>query len=162
MRRFLFRRSANVLRTMDDTSARPCPPGVAPSDSTVVTDGGFATELKLLVTALEVNCVIGVYPGERDRAQRLCIDLELGAQPPAAFDDDFSKVVDYGTTVERVKQVCAENHAHLLETLGDQILAACFEDRRVFSASVRIRKLDLDRAAKGIGIALTRRRLQAS
>lgn len=147
---------------MDDTSPRSCPSSFASSSPTVVTDGGFDTELKLLVTALEVNCVIGVYPGERDRAQRLCIDLELDAQPPAAFDDDFAKVVDYGTTVERVKQVCAENDAHLLETLGDRILAACFEDQRIFSASVRIRKLDLDRAAKGIGIALTRRRLKTS
>ncbi|WP_119166901.1 dihydroneopterin aldolase [Algihabitans albus] len=146
---------------MDDIFPRSYPNGGTSPDPAVRIEDGFATELTLLVTALEVNCVIGVYPGERDRAQRLCLDLELKAQPPAAFDDDFVKVVDYGTTVERVKQVCAENDAHLLETLGDRILTACFEDQRILAASVSIRKLDLDRAAKGIGIALTRRRLPA-
>ncbi len=124
-------------------------------------DAGFETALTLLVTALEVNCVIGVYPGERDRAQRLRLDLELEAEPPAAFDDDFAKVVDYGAVVERVKQVCAENDAHLLETLGDRILATCLADPRIGAASVSIRKLDLDRAASGIGINLSRRRRAA-
>jgi dihydroneopterin aldolase len=123
--------------------------------------GETSTELKLVVTALEVNVVVGVYPGERDRAQRLCLDLEATVEPPAAFDDDFAKVVDYGAMVERVKMVCAENRAHLLETLGDRILSACLDDRRVREASVRIRKLDLERAASGIGIVLTRRRVTA-
>lgn len=152
---------------MDDTAPRSYSTKAAATAAGAEHDRGgqatdvWVTELTLLVTALEVNCVIGVYPGERDRAQRLRLDLELEAQPPAAFDDDFAKVVDYGATLERVKQVCAENDAHLLETLADRILSACLEDRRIFSARVSIRKLDLDRAANGIGIALKRRRMPA-
>lgn len=114
--------------------------------------------LRLLLTGLEVNVVIGVYPGERDRAQRLSIDLELEATPPEAYDDDFAKVVDYGAVAERVKRCCVENDAHLLETLADRILGACLEESRIRSARVRIQKLDLERAAWGIGIELERRR----
>jgi dihydroneopterin aldolase len=118
----------------------------------------FEDSLRLLLTGLEANVVIGVYPGERDRAQRVRIDLELETAPPGAYDDDFGKVVDYGDMAERVKRCCAENRAHLLETLADRILSACLEEPRLQAARVRIQKLDLERAAEGIGIELTRRR----
>jgi dihydroneopterin aldolase len=57
-----------------------------------------------------------------------------------------------------VKGVVAGNDRHLLETLADRILQACFEDAQVRHATVTIRKLDLDPAAEGIGIRLARGR----
>jgi dihydroneopterin aldolase len=116
------------------------------------------TALHIVVTDLLLDCTIGVYPGERDRTQRLRFDLELEATPPAAFDDDFAQVVDYGAVVEAVKATVAANRGHLLETLGDRILAACMDDPRIRSAEVTIRKLDLDPDAAGIGVRLSRRR----
>ena len=39
---------------------------------------------RIRVEGLEVECVVGVYPEEREVAQRLWIDLELGLSLEAA------------------------------------------------------------------------------
>jgi dihydroneopterin aldolase len=113
---------------------------------------------KVVVRELVLDCRIGLLERERQAPQRLRIDLELEVEPPAAYDDDFAKVVDYGAIVERVTASVTANRALLLETLADRLLSDCMRDERVLAARVRLEKLDLLAEVAGLGIELSRHR----
>ena len=87
--------------------------------------------LKIIIRDFTVSCSIGVSDGERRKPQRLCLNLTLEVAKPTSYDDDFSRVVDYGAILGQIRRVVAGNDTLLLETLADRILRVCMSDERV-------------------------------
>jgi len=101
-----------------------------------------ATRQRIVVSDLILACRIGVTDNERANLQRLRINLTLDVRPAPPRLDRIAEVVDYGTLAAQIRGVCAEAEFRLLETLAGRLAAACFQDRRVERARVRIEKLD--------------------
>ncbi len=144
----------NTIRDIN-TTAKNTPEGPARRAGS---DGAFEDRLRLVVRDLTVSCHIGVHEGEKDKAQRLRINLELEVVPPSAYDDDFSQVVDYGGAVRDIRAAVEENNSRLLETLADRILNRCMGSDMVLRARVRIEKLDRYADLGGLGVELERSR----
>jgi 7,8-dihydroneopterin aldolase/epimerase/oxygenase len=120
----------------------------------------------VFVRDLVLPAHIGVRAAEQGRAQRVRINADLGVEDDGARPlsrrrvgpDDLARVVDYSVIVARVRQIVAAGHVRLVETLAERIAEACLEDARVFSARIRVEKLDIYPDAGGVGVEIERRR----
>jgi dihydroneopterin aldolase len=111
----------------------------------------------LFVRDLVLACRIGVYPQERDRPQRVRLNLDLGvAEPDRPLKDRLADVVDYAALVERIRAALGGRHVNLVETLAEQIAALCLEDPRVRSVRVRVEKPDALADAAAVGVEIER------
>lgn len=117
-----------------------------------------ATRQRIVVRDLSLSCRIGVTEEERARRQRIRLNLALEIAAPPPQEDRIVEVVDYGRIVDRVRQTCLGAEVRLLETLAEQVAAACFFDERIVAARVRIEKLDRYPDIAGIGVELEHRR----
>ena len=113
----------------------------------------------VFVRDLELEAHIGVYRHEKTAAQPLRINVDLTVQEgDTPFDDQLSKVVDYGKVVDGIRAIIAEGHVNLVETLAERVAAFALQDDRVLVARVRIEKLKVIPEAKSVGVEIERAR----
>jgi len=103
----------------------------------------------------------GAFPEERDRAQPLEIDLDVGADLAVpGRSDDLADTVDYGELCAGVERVVVEERFALLERLASRVAEVVMADVRVTAVTVSVRKLRPPVASHlaTAGVRLTRRR----
>jgi len=111
---------------------------------------------------------IGVHGHERQAAQRVRVNLDLGvaeapaeglSRPPALRPgaDDLARVVCYERMADAVRRIVAAGHVNLVETLAERIAEAALSDPRVKLARVRVEKLDVFADAASAGVEIERR-----
>jgi dihydroneopterin aldolase len=106
-----------------------------------------------------VTLSIGAYDHERDRPQRVRIDLEMTIdQDVTAIGDRLSAVVSYDGLLDRIERMASCRHINLLETLALEVADICFADVRVQRVTVSVKKLDVfaGRAVPGITLDVMR------
>lgn len=121
--------------------------------------GQTADCYRLRVSDFEALFSIGVYPFEREKRQRVRINVELTLDHPGpGFQDRIDAVLSYETIVQFLRSLAQGEHIGLLETLGERVLGFCFEDRRVRRAAVTVEKPDYFPDAAAVGVTLERER----
>jgi dihydroneopterin aldolase len=107
------------------------------------TPGRVATLPDLIeLRGLRLTGICGALPEERDRAQPLEVDLDIGADlRPAGRSDALVETVDYGAVVDAVEAVVTGGRPQLLEHLAEGIAAAVLALDRVEVVTVAVRKL---------------------
>ncbi len=111
----------------------------------------------LRIEELTVDCVVGVYPHERDTPQPLRLDVEMRLDTElAGVKESFASTVDYAATTEELVFLLRSCRFHLLETaahaLARYLLAPpSVDDRRPALDSVRIR-LTKPQALGGVAV----------
>jgi dihydroneopterin aldolase len=76
----------------------------------------------LEVTGIEVRCIVGVYPHERDQPQPLIVDLALHLDTSVAGErEQMSATVDYGRLAGEVRFLLESCRFRLLETAAEAI-----------------------------------------
>jgi dihydroneopterin aldolase len=102
---------------------------------------------------------IGVYDHEKDRQQRICVNVELkvceGDKP---IEDDIANVLSYEDIINGIKRIVAEGHINLVETLAERIAEFCLADPRVDCARIGVDKLDIVPEAASVGVEIERSR----
>lgn len=112
---------------------------------------------RMFVRDLVMDAPIGVRAHEMGRHQRIRLNLDLGVLDTESTDR-LESVVCYDDLIAAVRVVVGAEHVQLVETLAERIAEACFRDRRVITARVRIEKLDVYADAESVGIEIERRR----
>jgi len=117
-------------------------------------------EDRVYVQGLELYCVIGVQPWERQVKQKVRIDIEMEADcRPAGAGDDAALAVDYKAVAKRVQQLVEGSSFQLVEALAERIASVLLaEFPRADSVKVRLSKPGAVRYAESVGIAIERRR----
>ena len=117
-------------------------------------------EDRVYVQGLELYCVIGVQPWERQVKQKVRIDLEMEADcRPAGAGDDAALAVDYKAVAKRVQQLVEGSSFQLVEALAERIASVLLaEFPRADSVKVRLSKPGAVRYAESVGIAIECRR----
>lgn len=111
----------------------------------------------VFVRDLQLLCRIGIYRHERRKDQRVRVNLDLSVREGAGeIADRLAAVVDYEEIVERVRRIPAKGHINLIETLAERIAEACLVDERVWTARVRVEKLDVFPDAASVGVEIER------
>jgi dihydroneopterin aldolase len=113
----------------------------------------------MFVRDLVMDAPIGVRAHEKGRHQRIRVNLDLGVLDTESTDR-LDSVVCYDDLIAAVRVVVGAEHVQLVETLAERIAEACFRDRRVMTARVRVEKLDVYADAESVGVEIERRRGQ--
>jgi len=114
---------------------------------------------RVFVRDLMLDALIGIYPEERIKPQKLLVNLELWvAETPGEPPRSYAEVVCYEQLVKRTKALLAEGHVDLVETLAERLAAICLEDTRVLRTRVRVEKPEAIAEAAGVGVEIERRR----
>lgn len=114
---------------------------------------------RVFVRDLLLDALIGIYPEERVKPQKLLVNLELWvAETPGEPPRSYAEVVCYENLVKRTKALLAEGHVDLVETLVERLAAICLEDSRVLRTRVRVEKPEAIAEAAGVGVEIERRR----
>ena len=71
--------------------------------------------MRLRLDGIEVDCVIGERPDERDRLQRLKVDVELEVPSAAAETDSLADTVDYAALAEKIRAALVEARCRMIE-----------------------------------------------
>ncbi|MAH85527.1 MAG: diguanylate cyclase [Rhodospirillaceae bacterium TMED8] len=104
-----------------------------------------------------VDCLIGIHEHERNGLQRVQINLDLAvSEDENPVNDDIRNVICYENLADGIMAIIDGGHVNLVETLAEAIACMALEDPRVYSARVRIEKLDIIEKAASVGVEIER------
>ncbi len=110
----------------------------------------------VFVRDLMLNASIGVYAQEKDRQQRIRINVDLSVEETPIIDGNVESVVCYDSVVRKIRVIVDSGHIHLVETLAERIADMVLQDRRVRGVRVRVEKLDAVPDTAGVGVEIER------
>jgi dihydroneopterin aldolase len=113
---------------------------------------------KIFLSALSVECIVGIWEWERRVKQTVIIDLEMAADiRRAAASDRIEDTIDYKRVAKRLLAFVGESQFHLVETLAEQIARVVVTEFGVSWVKVRLNKQGAIRGARDVGIEIERR-----
>lgn len=113
---------------------------------------------KIFLTALNVECIVGIWDWERRVKQTVIIDLEMAADiRRAAATDSIDDTIDYKRVSKRLLAFVGESQFQLVETLTEQIARVIVTEFGVSWVKVRLNKRGAIRGARDVGIEIERR-----
>ena len=115
---------------------------------------------RVFVQGLELYCVIGLQPWERQVMQKVRLDLAMETDTRrAGAADDPSRALDYKAVSKRVQQLVEGSSFQLVETLAERIAATVLAEFPAAAAVfVRVAKPGAVRFAEVVGVEIERRR----
>lgn len=112
---------------------------------------------KIFLSALTVECIVGIWEWERRVKQTVIIDLEMAADiRRAAASDRIEDTIDYKKVSKRLLAFVGESQFHLVETLAEQIARLLVVEFGVSHVKVRLNKQGAIRGARDVGIEIER------
>lgn len=113
---------------------------------------------KIFLSALSVECIVGIWEWERRVKQTVIIDLEMAADiRRAAASDAIEDTIDYKKVSKRVQSFVGESQFQLVETLTERIAQTIVTEFGVSWVKVRLNKQGAIRGARDVGIQIERR-----
>ncbi len=112
------------------------------------------------LSALCVECIIGIHPHERETEQPVILELEVEQDfAAAAASDDFTHTSDYTAMAEQLTELARRQQFQLLETFAEEAAAMLFANfSAISSLRLEIRKPQAIPAAAAAFIRIERRR----
>jgi dihydroneopterin aldolase len=94
------------------------------------------------IEGLQLDCIVGIHPHERDREQALSIDLRLGLDlSEAGRTARIGATVDYGQVAQEVTALLRFRRFRLIENAAEEVAAMVFGVHpRVDSLELRLAK----------------------
>jgi len=87
--------------------------------------------MKLKLNGIDVDCIIGERPDERERLQKLRVDVELTVPDAAAETDELADTVDYAALTERIRAALVAAKCRMIERAAKVVCETCLEDSKV-------------------------------
>ncbi len=113
----------------------------------------------VFVRDLEILALIGIYDQEKQKPQRIIVNIDLSVKEEIGpMADDISHVVSYEIIAKKVEAIVADGHVNLVETMCEKIAQSCLTDKRVMAARVRVEKPDIIPNARSVGVEIERAR----
>jgi len=94
----------------------------------------------LKVNGVAVDCIIGDLPAEREREQRVFVNLELEVPDAAASSDDIGDTVDYAALAEKVRKALSGAKCRMVERAAKVAYDTCMAEPNVISARAAVVK----------------------
>jgi len=114
---------------------------------------------KIFLSALSVECIVGIWDWERRVKQTVILDVEMAADiRKAAATDHIDDTIDYKRVSKRLLAFVGESQFQLVETLTERIAQLIVTEFGVSWVKVRLNKKGAIRGARDVGIEIERRR----
>lgn len=113
---------------------------------------------KIFLSALSVECIVGIWEWERRVKQTVVIDVEMAADiRRAAATDRIEDTIDYKKVAKSLIAFVGDSQFHLVETLTERIAELIVTQFGVSWVKVRLNKRGAIRGARDVGIEIERR-----
>ncbi len=114
---------------------------------------------RIFIQQLEIKCLIGILPWEKQVPQPLRFDIELLLPLQAAgLENDLSQTVDYADVAQRIEALLRPPH-ELIETVAEKVCQMLLDTYpRVEQVHLRIHKPAAVPAAQSVGVDIWRGR----
>ena len=113
----------------------------------------------IFLTGLTVDCIVGIWDGERRVKQKIVLDLEMAADVRrAAASDSIEDTLDYKKVTKRLLGFVGESQYQLVETLAERVAEIVVTEFGVPWVRVRLNKQGAIRGARDVGILIERKR----
>ncbi len=96
--------------------------------------------MTLKLNDLEVLCVLGDLPEERERSQAIRVDVEMEVGETAAKTDDLSGTVDYAALASDIRAALTDAKCRLLERAAMLVRDVCLKSGKVSHAKATVTK----------------------
>ena len=114
---------------------------------------------KIHIRDLQVRCVVGIYPEEREARQDVVINVTLHADyGDACLSDRIEDTVDYKEVKKRIVAMAEASEYFLLERLAEEVANVCLANPRVSRADVILDKPGALRFARSVAVEIVRAR----
>jgi (5-formylfuran-3-yl)methyl phosphate synthase len=120
------------------------------SSASPATDRIFVRDLVLPVR-------IGAFDHEFHGPQNVRFSVEAEITRPPRIPEHLRDIVSYDLISDGIRQIVAEGHVKLVETLAERIAAHVLAIPRVMSVTVRVEKLEIGPGSVGVEILRTNR-----
>jgi dihydroneopterin aldolase len=109
---------------------------------------------------LRIDCIVGIYPHEREAEQPLFLDVDLVHDFSVAADSDhISGAIDYDAVARALTDLATERKYQLIETFAEEGAVALFAAfHQVQQVRIEIRKPNAVPAASAAFVAVERSR----
>ena len=111
---------------------------------------------RILVRDFVLPIRIGAYRHEREKAQNVRFNVDVGIVRSPHVAQDMRDVFSYDVILDGIRMLVAQEHIALVETLAERIAALILAQPRVVNVTVTIEKLDVGPGA--VGVEITRKR----
>jgi dihydroneopterin aldolase len=112
---------------------------------------------KIFLSALRVECIVGIWEWERRVKQTVVLDVEMAADiRKAAASDRIEDTIDYKRVAKRLLAFVGDSQFQLVETLTERIANLIITEFGVSWVKVRLNKQGAIRGARDVGIEIER------
>jgi len=87
--------------------------------------------MKLKLNGIDVDCIIGERPDERERLQKLRVDVELTVLDAAAISDELADTIDYAVLADRIRMALVAAKCRMIERAAKVVCETCLTDSKV-------------------------------
>lgn len=117
---------------------------------------------RLELCGLEVMCVIGERPEERDMEQTLKVDVCLEYDMSRVVASDaLCDAVDYAALAEKVRLVLRQAKCRMIECAAERVAEVCMAEPLVLAARVRVEKTGGVPGMRAAAVEIRRHREEA-
>ena len=103
---------------------------------------------KIYINSLPLSTVIGTLPEERELAQKIILDLEIGLDlKKAGRSDDLFDTIDYSEIEAKLIKLAEDSHFYLLEAFAQAVIDIVFGYEQVEFCKVTLTKPNASRRA---------------
>lgn len=111
----------------------------------------------VFVRDLLLESSIGIYDHEKERVQKILINVDLSVtEDQSPLNDDYHNIVCYEKVVKGIKKIVDSGHVELVETLAEKIAEMNLIDPRVITVRVRVEKLEAIENTLSVGVEIER------
>lgn len=113
----------------------------------------------IFISDLRIKTRVGVYAWERQVAQTLVFNLEIGlpSEKPC-HSDDLADALDYAAVVKRIEALLEDHPYHLLERLAQAVADLVLQEFAAPWVKLSVAKLAPLPGVKALGVNIERRR----
>lgn len=112
---------------------------------------------KIYVKNLVLNALVGIYPKEKIKKQRVRFNIVVTAKDNIKNNNVISDFVSYEDIISIIKKILKKGHISLIENLANQIAYECLKNKKVLSIEIEIEKIDIFKDADSVGIKIVRK-----
>ena len=107
---------------------------------------------RIILQNVAVTARVGLASWERERSQRLIVNIELYAGSQDYLGDVTNEsIIDYCPIYDRIQNWRTRAHTDLIETLVRDLLSACFDCPQVVACKVSVAKPEVFDQAQAAG-----------
>ena len=111
----------------------------------------------IYVRGLHLEALVGFHDWERTAPQAVRVDLEIFADTRTAGNSDSVKdTCDYEKIIQKIREVAAERHYELVESLASRIAEMVLSDFAVEHLKLRVGKPDAVNDTEDVGVIIER------